>query len=317
MKKLTAALVVGSVLALTAGCTSASPTTESKSHQTLTVWYNAADAAPYLDVYKRWEKASGNKVKLVSIPADTFQDQVQTRWAAGDRPDILEYHATSLFLALNPAQNLVPLTNEAYVKKSGDLYKSVGSSGGQVYAAITGGLSQFGAFYNKNVLAQNGLEAPQSYADLEHICTVLKQKDPGVIPIWESGGSAWPTQILGGLMYTAQYNIGDKYANRILSKKTQLTDPNGPFVKGMTAYDDLSKAGCFGPQATTQKFEDSIPASFPGRQPSFPWSTASSISSSRLRAAPTRSTAPSAGRCHRRRGPRSPMLRELPEPTTS
>jgi raffinose/stachyose/melibiose transport system substrate-binding protein len=264
MKKRTfAAVAVAAAIALAAaGCSGTSNPTAKAGP--LTVWYNASDAKAFVNVFARYEKASGQKLKLVPIQADGFENQVQTRWAAGDRPDILEYQATG-FLSLNPVKNFVPLTDQPFVAKSGDLYKNAGSYNKVVYAAITNGFAQFGTYFNKPLLSQYGLTAPKSYSDLEHICTVLKQKAPGVIPIWESGGSAWPTQILGGILYNAQFNTSNQYADQILSHKAKLSDPNGHFVEGLTKYRELANDGCFGPNATTQKYEDSFSALLNGK----------------------------------------------------
>ena len=58
----------------------------------LTVWHNTQDTQGVLVLYKAYEKASGNKLVFVDIPADGFETATLTKWASGDRPDILEYH---------------------------------------------------------------------------------------------------------------------------------------------------------------------------------------------------------------------------------
>ncbi|CAM5601713.1 hypothetical protein SGRIM119S_02522 [Streptomyces griseorubiginosus] len=97
----------------------------------LTVWTNAADTPAIRDVYKRFGDKFGVKMNIVSISADAYESQVQTKWASGDRPDILEYHATSLFWALNPAKNLVDMSRMPYVAKSGKIYDVAGSLEGE------------------------------------------------------------------------------------------------------------------------------------------------------------------------------------------
>src|SRR5580692_12712774 len=73
----------------------------------LTVWHNTQDTQGVLALYKAYEKASGNKLVFVDIPADGFETATLTKWASGDRPDILEYHPGAADMAhFNPAQNL-------------------------------------------------------------------------------------------------------------------------------------------------------------------------------------------------------------------
>ncbi|MFI1736034.1 ABC transporter substrate-binding protein [Streptomyces acidicola] len=228
--------------------------------KTLTVWTNSADPAFVTDAYKTFGKKFGVKMNIVKISADGFESQVQTKWASGDRPDLLEYQATSLFWALNPAANMIDMSDMPFVKKSGDLYDSAGSYKDKVYAAVTGTPSLFGLFYNKKVLADAGLAVPKTYADLENACTTLKKKEPDVVPLWESGGSQWPTQILAGLMYLGSEEKDAHYVDKVLDHKATLDDPDGPFVAAMTEYKKLQKMGCFNKDATTAKFEDSVKA---------------------------------------------------------
>src|SRR4051794_30848216 len=84
----------------------------------LTIWTSSADAAYVRDAYKKFGDKFGVKMNLVEIPAEGVENQTQTRWASGDRPDLMEYHATSLFWALNPAANMTDMSNMPYVKRS-------------------------------------------------------------------------------------------------------------------------------------------------------------------------------------------------------
>jgi raffinose/stachyose/melibiose transport system substrate-binding protein len=103
----------------------------------LTVWVNAVELEAVKAVYKRFGDKYGVKMNIVEMPTDNFESGVQTRWASGERPDVLEYHATSLFWALNPEQNLYDLSKMPFASRAGDIYKDAGSHNGKVYAAIT------------------------------------------------------------------------------------------------------------------------------------------------------------------------------------
>lgn len=224
----------------------------------LTVWTNAADSDAVRNVYTRFGEKFDVKMNIVEIPADTFESAVQTKWASGDRPDILEYHATSNFWSLNPAENLIVLSNMPYVAKSGDTYKYGGSLDGKVYAAITDTPTLFDIFYNKKVFERNGLSKPETYDDLAEICATLKENDPSVTPIFESGGSVWPTQILGGIMYMSSAQKADNWSQQVIDGKTTFNAPDSPFSAGLAEYKGLQESGCFNSDATTAKFEDSV-----------------------------------------------------------
>lgn len=238
----------------------------------LTVWTSTGDAPYVRHAYKNFGDKFGVKVNLVEIAADSIESQVQTKWASGDRPDLLEYHATALFWALNPATNMVEMSNMPYVKRSGEFYKSAGSLDGKIYAAITVGPGQFGLYYNKKVLGDAGLSAPKTYSDVENICTTLKQKAPGVAPIYEAGGSQFPTQIQV-LSYLAGIEQQQSYSRSLLTKKARLDDANGPFVAALTEYKKLQTMGCFNGDATTAKIEASYKALADGKVALLPQNT--------------------------------------------
>ena len=226
---------------------------------TLTLWHNTADPQALLDLYKAYEKASGNTIQLVDIPASTFPTTVQTKWATGARPDLLEWHGNRTdLLSLNGSQTMVDLSSMAFVAKEGQLATLSGSLGGKTYAATIGMPTVFGLFYNKSVLAKAGLSVPKTYADLAADCTVLKAKAPGVTPLYEAGASGWPQQVLSSFDYVAQYNAGNAYASSILAGKARLNDSSGPLVKGLQAYSALKSAGCFNSDAATGTWETSL-----------------------------------------------------------
>lgn len=259
VRRYLSAVLLAGVLALTL-VTAASSAPSASNVQTLTVWTYPNDTAATRALYTKFEKKFHVKFKLVILPTTSTELAVQTKWNSGARPDLLEYQPTSLFWSLNPTKNLVDLSKLPFVKKSGMLAKVSGSYEGHVYAAQVADPTVFGAFYNKAVLSKNGLTPPKSYADLMHICQVLKAKDSSVAPIYESGHDQWPLQILGGLMYVAQYEKNPKtgYEEQVMAKKAKLSDPNGPLVKALTAYQNLQKNGCFNSDVQTGTVQDAM-----------------------------------------------------------
>lgn len=232
------------------------PETTSEEVTSLTLWNNSADSPAVLNLYEAFTEKTGIEIELVPVPADAFESTILTKWATGDRPDILEYHATtSLLLPLNPSETLQELSDLPYVEKSGDLYDSNGSVDGKVYAAVTGFPSVFGLYYNKAALEAAGVQPPTSFAELQSACTALKGS--GTVPIYESGGSLWPTQILT-LMYVADHNERDEYGQLIATNEGQLTDPSGPFLQGLQTYKSLQEDGCFNDDYATGTFEKAV-----------------------------------------------------------
>ncbi|MER5625868.1 ABC transporter substrate-binding protein [Streptosporangium sp. NPDC002544] len=263
-KRLLGAAACAALTLTAAGCGGAAePGGTGGGKVTLTLWHNTADPAPLVEMYKRFERESGHTIELVPIPSDGFEDSTQTKWATGERPDILEYHATvSNLLALNPSENLRDLSGEAYVARSGDLYSSAGATGGKVYAAITGFPQVFGLYYNKKVLADAGVKPPGTFDELSAACRALSAK--GVTPVFESGGSIWPVQILP-LLYVSASNEANAYGKAIAGHTASLADPGSPFVAGLSSYRKLQDDGCFNKDITTATFENSMKALVTGK----------------------------------------------------
>ncbi len=155
---------------------------------TLTIWHNTQDTQGVLALYKAYEKASGNTLSFVDIPADGFETATLTKWASGDRPDILEYHPGQADLDhFNPSQTMVDLSSEAFVKQS-SIYEIGGrASDGKVYAAITTFPETWGVYYNKKLLADHGLQPATTFDQLKAQCAVLS-----------SAVDVWPSQELRG-----------------------------------------------------------------------------------------------------------------------
>jgi len=256
----TVAAIVGLVACSTGSATSGSTTgnsivdapSKAPTGVTLTIWHSEADSPALENLYKAYEKESGNTLDFVNIPAATFGFVIQTKWATGARPDILEWQGNDAdALSLNMPQNAIALTSLPFVKQEGELAKLSGYVNGQVYAATLGPNLIYGIYYNKAVFAKAGLSAPKTYTDLATDCTVLKSKVPGVTPIFEAAGSSFPPQALASFLYVAQYNVGGQYANEVVKGTAKLNDPKGPFLAGLNAYAAMKAAGCFNSDAAT------------------------------------------------------------------
>lgn len=229
---------------------------------TLTVWHNTSDPAAVTALYSAYEKASGNKLNLVDIPADGMEATVLTKWASGDRPDILEFHPISSTLdQLNASQNLIDLSGEDFVKQS-DIYEIGGrASDGKVYAAITTFPETWGLYYNKKVLADHGLKPATTFEALKAQCAVLS-KD-GIATLHEAGASAWPVAVQ--VLIYASSAASPTYVADVLNHKAKLDDPNSPIVAGIKSWLDLKAAGCYNSDLTTATFEQSTHAVYTGK----------------------------------------------------
>lgn len=229
---------------------------------TLTLWHNTQDPQAVLDLYSAYEEASGNTIELIPITSDGFEDATISKWATGDRPDILEFHVTTAYITmLNPTENLRDLSDEEFVGKSGSLYDIGGrGSDGKVYAAITTFPEVWGLYYNRQVLADNGLEPAVTAADLFAQCEILSAA--GIPTLHESGGSLWPPIAIPFLYATSTADAD--WVETILAQEAKLDDPDSPLLGGLELSKELQDTGCFNSDITTATFEDSVQAVFDG-----------------------------------------------------
>ena len=119
----------------------------------------------------------------------------------------------------------------------------------QVYGGFVSMPYQYnieGIFYNKQILADNGIEEPQTWDELVEASASLQ--DAGVVPMTEAGANGWPlTRIMG--MYIFR-NVGPEAMAAIRDGDAKLTDPE--YVAGAQALADYAEAGYFGEGFSTR-----------------------------------------------------------------
>ena len=223
---------------------------------TITLWHNTQDPQAVLNLYSAYEEATGNKIELVPITSDGFEDATLTKWASGDRPDVLEFHATSDYIAqLNPTENLNPLSDMSFVERSGSLYDLGGrGADGEVYASITNFPEVWGLYYNKAMLADNGLEPATTFDDLLEQCEVFN--GIGVPMLAESGGSLWPLVAMSLTM--ASSSAPDGWGASVGARDANVNDPDSPLLDALEKHKQLLDAGCAVSDITTATFENSV-----------------------------------------------------------
>lgn len=229
---------------------------------TLTMWSNTQDPDAVLNMYKAWEKESGNTIQLVPISSDGFEAAELTKWATGDRPDIMEMNGgPSVISQYNPTENLQVLTDMDFVAKGGDIYKTGGfGPDGEIYTAVTNFPEVWGLYYNKKVLADNGLTPATTHAELLEQCKVLSAA--GIPTLAESGASQWPLFAIPYLEATSE--MDSDWDQQVLDKDSTINGADSPLLAGVAGYKELLDDGCANSDITTATFEDSVARVYKG-----------------------------------------------------
>ncbi|MFC8680322.1 ABC transporter substrate-binding protein [Microbacterium ureisolvens] len=136
----------------------------------------------------------GITVRLETQPAGTEGDNlIKTKLATGEMEDVFYYNSGSLFQAMNPDQNLVPLDDEPWVGDLIDTMKAVVSTDNGIYGAPFGATQAGAVVYNKQVYADLGLEVPTTWDEFAANNEAIKAA--GITPVIQTYGDTWTSQL--------------------------------------------------------------------------------------------------------------------------
>ncbi|MGP3984587.1 ABC transporter substrate-binding protein [Streptomyces sp. KR80] len=162
----------------------------------LTMWTAQNTINAPKQVVEAFEKATGATVERQAIP-DLYEQNVPTKLASGDRPDLMFWQPSiSTLPFIQPQQNLLTLDGEPWESKLGDTERSLGIIDGKRYAAIVTSPAMLGIYYNKDVFKKAGIseqDFPESYDELLALGQKVVDKTDAA-GFYEAGGDKWPLQ---------------------------------------------------------------------------------------------------------------------------
>jgi raffinose/stachyose/melibiose transport system substrate-binding protein len=165
-------------------------------------------------------------VKVETRPGGADGDNIiKTRLSTGDMTDVFMYNSGSLFQAINPKTNLVPLTDEKFMSNVEDSFFPVVTAGSDKYGVPFGTAFGGGVLYNKPIFDKLGLQVPKTWA--EFMANNKKIKADGVPPVIQSYQTdTWTSQlfVLGDFhnVAAAEPDFAEQYT---AGKKKYATDP--------------------------------------------------------------------------------------------
>lgn len=118
---------------------------------------------------------------------------VKTRLATETMNDVFVYNTGSLFQALDPAQNMVPLTGEGWLADVDESFLPTVSAGEEVYGAPFGTAMGGGVLYNTRVYEELGLEVPMTWEDF--MANNAAIDDAGLDPVIQTYQETWTSQL--------------------------------------------------------------------------------------------------------------------------
>lgn len=243
------AALAGGVTALAvalSGCAGGSATGGGGETKTIT-WLvdNTENTVTYAEqIAEDFTAANPNiKVEIETRPQGGEGDNiVKTRLSTGEMADLFSYNSGSLFHQISPEQNLLPVTNEAYMDNVSDSFKPVVKAGKEIYGVPVGPGNAGAVLYNKKVYEDLGLSVPKTWS--EFMANSRKIKDAGKDPIIQTYQTTWTSQlfVLGDFANVAAANPNFA-ADYTANKAKYATDPAA--IKGFEHLEEAAKAGLF------------------------------------------------------------------------
>ena len=195
-------------------------------------------------------------VKVETRPGGKDGDNlVKTRLSTGDMSDVFAYNTGSLFQAIAPEKNLVPLDDQPWVAQLDNNFTKTVSAGGKVYGAPMGTFSAGAVMYNRAVYSKLNLQVPKTWA--EFMANNAKIKAAGTDPIIQTYQETWTSQlfVLGDFhnVATAEPDFADRYTK---NQAKYATDPAA--IKGFQHQQEAHDAGYFNKDFASAKLGDGL-----------------------------------------------------------
>jgi raffinose/stachyose/melibiose transport system substrate-binding protein len=232
----------------------------------LVLWEGSNLEAQNAPILKAFQAKTGIKISTLIFSPITGYSDTLTKWAAGTRPDLLQWFGIGNYVAvLNPTQTLVPLTNMPFVKETpASFLDNTVRYDGQIWAAMLDTPILDTVSYNKPIFTKLGLSAPNNFNQLVALCQTIKQKDPSVAPIAGGFGDLWPDQIPPFVMWNSYLQTNYAHIMAGINDNTvHFTDPQ--FVQGFQDLLTLQKDGCYNSTDLTQTWAQSVDSLMSGK----------------------------------------------------
>lgn len=194
-------------------------------------------------------------VTLDSRPGGVEGDNiVKTRLATGEMADVFIYNSGSLFQALNPDTNLVPLDDEPWVADLSEEFVPQVQTPEGIYGAPYGTSSAGGVVYNKVVYDELGLEIPTTWD--EFMANNEQVKAAGKVPVAQTYGESWTAQLFV-LADFANISAQDPdWAEEYT--KNQRKYAAQPALQGFLNQEELGKADMFNRDFASAMFDEGV-----------------------------------------------------------
>jgi len=196
------------------------------------------------------------RIELETRPGGSEGDNiVKTRLATGQMADVFTHNSGSLFQAINPVQNLIPLTNEPWQANIEDSFKSVVMANGDVYGAPQAPAQGGGILYNIPIYEELGLSVPKTWD--EFMANNEKIKAAGKVAVIQTYGDTWTSQLFVLADYYNVHAAAPEFAEEYTAGTAKYaTTPVA--AKGFERLQQVGEGGFLNEDFGAAKFTDGV-----------------------------------------------------------
>jgi raffinose/stachyose/melibiose transport system substrate-binding protein len=211
----------------------------------------------------------GITIKLDTRPGGSDGDNlVKTKLATSDMAEVFSYNNGSLFQALKPTQNLVPLDDQPWAGTLQKLFTDSTTADGKIYGAPIGTAFGGGILYNKPDYAKLGLKVPKTWTEFMANNDVIK-KAGGITPVEATYGDTWTSQLPVLADYAnVEAAVPDFAAKYTANQAKYATTPAA--LAGFQHIQDLHEGGYFNKDFASAKFNDGLADIASGKAAHYP-----------------------------------------------
>lgn len=220
---------------------------------TITAWGNPHVPDAIQAFIDGFNEAQDKYVLEHIVFPDPFEQTLLNKWAAGERPDVVNLHSSWFWKKLNPEENLLDLSDMDFVQRTmPGLLEATTKVGDAIYGPCILNAMYMVPVYNKEIFAELNLEVPTTYEELLEVCQVIK--DNGYTPIFDCGGDQWTlTMSPYALVLDDIYHTPD-LAEKFNNNELDWSDP--PFYTGFKRLEELFELGYFNDDVASATFEE-------------------------------------------------------------
>lgn len=229
----------------------------------LTFWAAQTSNKIPVKVVEEFEKATGAKVKVETIP-DNYESNVQTKITTGETPDLLFWQPVPStlagFIAQDKLQSLKDAPWEANYEPG--IAEAGGVVDGTRYAALISSPDVEGIYYNKEVFEKAGIkDLPKNWKELIETAEKIKAANVTESPFFEMAGDQWGTQ------WAINVQLAEAAKNGLWDRINKNEDGfTGEDILGaIKEYKSMFDRGLYNKDAGSATFADQTSALWEGK----------------------------------------------------